>query len=111
MGLCRFNLRTEQSNSVGTETLQFVFLHSPDGDPVCGVVPLIVGASEDVAKSTCDEIAAYAGGAPVRQDMQMPYTAIQAALQSVRKEVDSIESIVILYLAPCHWMEVSDVDF
>lgn len=82
LGLCRFNLRTEQSNSVGTETLQFVFLHSPDGDPVCGVVPLIVGASEDVAKSTCDEIAAYAGGAPVRQDMQMPYTAIQAALDN-----------------------------
>jgi hypothetical protein len=63
-----------------TETLQFVFLHSPDGEPVCGVVPLIVGETEEAAKGTCDELAAYAGGAVVRQDMQMPYTAIQAAL-------------------------------
>jgi FAD/FMN-containing dehydrogenase len=63
-----------------TETLQFAFLHAPDGNPVCGVVPLIVGKTEETAKSTCDEIAAYAGGALVRQDTQMPYTAIQAAL-------------------------------
>jgi FAD/FMN-containing dehydrogenase len=62
------------------ETLQFAFLHSPDGDPVCGVVPLIVGETEEAAKGTCDEVAAYAGGALVRQDAQMPYTAIQAAL-------------------------------
>ena len=63
-----------------TETLQFAFLHSPDGHPVCGVVPLIVGETEEAAKGTCDEVAAYAGGAQVRQDTQMPYTAIQAAL-------------------------------
>ncbi len=63
-----------------TETLQFAFLHSPDGHPVCGVVPLIVGETEEAAKGTCDEVAAYAGGARVRQDTQMPYTAIQAAL-------------------------------
>ena len=63
-----------------TETLQFAFLHSPDGHPVCGVVPLIVGETEEAAKGTCDEVAAYAGGALVRQDTQMPYTAIQAAL-------------------------------
>jgi len=63
-----------------TETLQFAFLHSPDGDPVCGVVPLIVGETEEAAKRTCDEVAAYAGGALVRQDTQMPYTAIQSAL-------------------------------
>ncbi len=63
-----------------TETLQFAFLHSPDGHPVCGVVPLIVGETEEAAKGTCDEVAAYAGGALVRQDTQMPYTAMQAAL-------------------------------
>jgi FAD/FMN-containing dehydrogenase len=63
-----------------TETLQFAFLHSPDGHPVCGVVPLIVGETEEAAKGVCDEIAAYAGGALVRQDTQMPYTAIQAAV-------------------------------
>ncbi|MGI9522169.1 MAG: FAD-binding oxidoreductase [Hyphomicrobiaceae bacterium] len=63
-----------------TETLQFAFLHSPDGQPVCGVVPLIVGETEEAAKGVCDEIATYAGGALVRQDTQMPYTAIQAAL-------------------------------
>lgn len=63
-----------------TETLQFALLHAPDGHPVCGVVPLIVGETEQAAKGTCDEIAAYAGGALVRQDTQMPYTAIQAAL-------------------------------
>ena len=63
-----------------TETLQFAFLHAPDGQPVCGVVPLIVGGTEEAAKGTCDKIAAYAGGALVRQDTQMPYTAIQAAL-------------------------------
>jgi hypothetical protein len=63
-----------------TETLQFAFLHSPDGHPVCGVIPLIVGETEEAAKGTCDEVAAYAGGALVRQDTQMPYTAIQAAL-------------------------------
>jgi hypothetical protein len=55
-------------------------LHSPEGDPVCGVVPRIVGETEEAAKGTCDEVAAYAGGALVRQDTQMPYTAIQAAL-------------------------------
>ncbi len=63
-----------------TETLQFAFLHSPDGDPVCGVVPLIVGEAEEAATRTCDEVAAYAGGALVRQDTQLPYTAMQAAL-------------------------------
>ena len=63
-----------------TETLQFAFLHSPDGHPVCGVVPLIVGQTEEAGKGTCDEIAAYAGGAVARQDTQLPYTAIQAAL-------------------------------
>lgn len=63
-----------------TETLQFVFMHSPDGDPVCGVVPLIVGETEAAAKATCDELAAFGGGALVRQDTQLPYTALQAAL-------------------------------
>lgn len=63
-----------------TETLQFVFLHSPDGDPVCGVVPLIVGETEEAAKTRCDELAAFGGGALVRQDTQLPYTALQAAL-------------------------------
>ena len=62
------------------ETLQFAFLHSPDGHPVCGVVPLIVGEAEEVGKDTCDEVAAYAGGAMARQDAQLSYTAIQAAL-------------------------------
>jgi hypothetical protein len=69
--------RTDRKN---TETLQFAFLHSPDGHPLCGVIPLIVGESEDTAKATCDELAAYGGGALVRQDAQLPYTAIQAAL-------------------------------
>ena len=66
-----------------TETLQFAFLHSPDGDPVCGVVPLIVGETEAVATATCDELAAYGGGAIVRQDTQLPYTALQAALDDL----------------------------
>lgn len=66
-----------------TETLQFAFLHSPDGHPVCGVVPLIVGETEAAAKATCDEIAAYGGGAMVRQDTQLPYTALQAALDDL----------------------------
>jgi hypothetical protein len=34
-----------------TETLQFAFLHSPDGDPMCGVVPLIVGETEEAARA------------------------------------------------------------
>jgi FAD/FMN-containing dehydrogenase len=63
-----------------SETLQFAFLHSPDGHPVCGVVPLIVGETESASKSTCDELAAFGGGALVRQDTQLPYTALQAAL-------------------------------
>jgi len=63
-----------------TETLQFAFLHTPDGQPVCGVVPLIVGESGEAAKHTCDELAGYGGGALVRQDTEMPYTAMQAAL-------------------------------
>jgi FAD/FMN-containing dehydrogenase len=63
-----------------TETLQFVFMHSPDGHPVCGVVPLIVGENETAAKAVCDELAAFGGGALVRQDTQLPYTALQAAL-------------------------------
>jgi hypothetical protein len=63
-----------------TETLQFAFLHSPDGDPVCGIIPLIVGENEEAASATCDELASYGGGALVRQDTQLPYTAMQAAL-------------------------------
>jgi FAD/FMN-containing dehydrogenase len=63
-----------------TETLQFALLHSPDGHPVCGVVPLIVGETEAASKATCDELAAFGGGALVRQDTQLPYTALQAAL-------------------------------
>ena len=51
-----------------TETLQFAFLHSPDGHPVCGVVPLIVGETAAASKATCDELAAFGGGALVRQD-------------------------------------------
>ena len=66
-----------------TETLQFAFLHSPDGDPVCGVIPLIVGETEAAATATCDELAAYGGGAIVRQDTQLPYTALQAALDDL----------------------------
>ncbi len=66
-----------------TETLQFAFLHSPDGHPVCGVVPLIVGETEAAAKAVCDEVAAYGGGAMVRQDTQLPYTALQAALDDL----------------------------
>jgi hypothetical protein len=66
-----------------TETLQFAFLHSPDGDPVCGVVPLIVGETEAAATATCDELAAFGGGAIVRQDTQLPYTALQAALDDL----------------------------
>jgi FAD/FMN-containing dehydrogenase len=63
-----------------TETLQFVFMHSPDGHPVCGVVPLIVGETAAASKAACDELAAFGGGALVRQDTQLPYTALQAAL-------------------------------
>ena len=63
-----------------TEALQFLFMHSPDGHPVCGVVPLIVGETEAAAKATCNELAAFGGGALVRQDTQLPYTALQAAL-------------------------------
>jgi hypothetical protein len=44
------------------------------------VIPLIVGETEPAAKATCDELAAYGGGALVRQDTQLPYTALQAAL-------------------------------
>ena len=62
------------------ETLQFVFMHAPDGHPVCGVVPLIVGENEGAAKAICDELASFGGGALVRQDTQLPYTALQAAL-------------------------------
>jgi FAD binding domain len=72
--------RIVQPNRKNTETLQFVFLHTPDGQPVCGVVPFVVGESERTAKATCDELAAYGGGALVRQDAQLPYTAMQAAL-------------------------------
>jgi hypothetical protein len=72
--------RIAQPERKATESLQFAFLHSPDGDPVCGVVPLIVGESDAAAQETCDEIATFAGGALVRQDGPMPYTAIQAAL-------------------------------
>ena len=63
-----------------TETLQYVFMYSPDGHPVCGVVPLIVGEAEAAAKATCDELASFGGGALVRHDTQLPYTALQAAL-------------------------------
>jgi hypothetical protein len=72
--------RIARPNRKNTETLQFAFLHAPDGSPVCGVVPLIVGESEAAAKATCDEVASYGGGALVRQDAQLPYTAMQAAL-------------------------------
>jgi FAD/FMN-containing dehydrogenase len=65
-----------------TETLQFVFLHAPDGQPVCGILPLIVGETEAAAKAACDELAAFGGGALVRQDMQLPYQAVQAALDA-----------------------------
>jgi hypothetical protein len=72
--------RIAQPDREDTETLQFAFLHSPDGRPLCGVVPLIVGKAEAAAKATCDELAAFGGGALVRQDTQLPYTALQAAL-------------------------------
>jgi hypothetical protein len=72
--------RIAQSDRKETEILQFAFLHTPDGDPVCGVVPFVVGEDEATAKATCDEVAAFGGGALVRQDTQLPYTAIQAAL-------------------------------
>jgi len=72
--------RITRPNRKKTETLQFAFLHTPDGQPVCAVVPLIVGESEEAAKAICDELAAYGGGALVRQDTQLPYTAMQAAL-------------------------------
>lgn len=72
--------RIARGNRKDTEVFQFVFMHSPDGHPVCGVVPLIVGETEEAAKATCDELAAWGGGALVRHDTQLPYTALQAAL-------------------------------
>ena len=72
--------RIAQPGRKETEILQFAFLHSPDGHPVCGVVPLIVGETEAAATATCDDIASFGGGALVRQDTQLPYTAFQAAL-------------------------------
>jgi len=72
--------RIARADRKDTETLQFVLMHAPDGQPVCGVVPLIVGETEDAAKAACDELAAFGGGALVRQDTQLPYTALQAAL-------------------------------
>ena len=75
--------RIARAERKDTETLQFAFLHSPDAHPVCGVVPLIVGETEAAAKATCDELAAFGGGALVRQDAQLPYTAIQAALDAL----------------------------
>ena len=72
--------RIGRADRQDTETIQFVFMHSPDGHPVCGVVPLIVGETEAAAKAMCDELAAFGGGALVRQDTQLPYTALQAAL-------------------------------
>ena len=54
------------------ETLQFAFLHAPDGTPMCGIVPLIVGETEAAAKATCDGLAGFGGGALVRQDTQLP---------------------------------------
>ena len=72
--------RIARPDRKNTETLQFAFLHSPDDHPLCGVIPLIVGESEDTAKAACDKLAAYGSGALVRQDAQLPYTAIQAAL-------------------------------
>jgi FAD/FMN-containing dehydrogenase len=72
--------RIAQPNRKETEVLQFAFMHSPDGDPVCGVIPLIVGETEASAKATCDRLAAFGGGALVRQDSQLPYTAMQVAL-------------------------------
>ncbi len=74
--------RIAQPDRSDRETLQFAFLHSPDGHPVCAVVPLIVGETEVAAKATCDELAAFGGGALVRQDTQLPYTALQAALDA-----------------------------
>jgi len=75
--------RIVRPNRKDTETLQFAFLHSPDGHPVCGVVPLIVGETAAAAKATCDEVAAFGGGALVRQDTELPYTALQAALDGL----------------------------
>ena len=75
--------RIGRADRKDTETLQFVYMHSPDGQPVCGVVPLIVGETESAAKATCDELAALGGGALVRQDTQLPYTALQAALDAL----------------------------
>lgn len=72
--------RIARADRKDTETLQFLFIHSPDGHPLCGVVPLIVGETEAAATATCDELAAFGGGALVRQDTQLPYTALQAAL-------------------------------
>ena len=72
--------RIAKTGRKNTETLQFAFLHAPDGHPVCGIIPLIVGETEEAATATCDELAAYGGGALVRQDTQLPYTAMQAAL-------------------------------
>lgn len=75
--------RIARADRKETETLQFAYLHSPDGHPVCGVVPLIVGETEAAAKATCDELASFGGGALVRQDTQLPYTALQAALDGL----------------------------
>jgi len=74
--------RIAQPNRKETEILQFAFMYSPDGHPVCGVVPFIVGETEASAKTTCDELAAFAGKALVRQDAQLPYTAMQAAMDA-----------------------------
>jgi FAD/FMN-containing dehydrogenase len=112
--------RIARADRKDTETLQFVFMHSPDGHPVCGVVPLIVAETEAAAKASCDELAAFGGGALVRHDTQLPYTALQAALDALApfnknywdkgvfidwdpRDSNAVNSIV--NLAVNHWSE------
>uniref|UniRef100_A0A7S0ARG8 FAD-binding PCMH-type domain-containing protein n=1 Tax=Minutocellus polymorphus TaxID=265543 RepID=A0A7S0ARG8_9STRA len=62
------------------ESVQFGCIPTPDGNTASALVPVLIGGTEESRKEYCDNLATFGDGAVARMDTELPYVALQAAL-------------------------------
>jgi hypothetical protein len=67
-------------NRKPNESVQFGCIPTPDGNTASALVPVLIGGTEESRKEYCDNLATFGEGAVARMDTELPYVALQAAL-------------------------------
>ena len=69
-------------NRKPTESVQFGCIPTPHGNTTAALVPVVIGGTEESRKEYCDNLATFGEGAVARMDTELPYVALQAALDA-----------------------------